>query len=351
MIQTYSSTIRRKEMDAVLTCMVDEKIGPGEMTQCLVSFSREFFSVDGVVALRSPAIALKYAFKALDLPKESGVILSALAPLWQLQAVEDLGYTPLVVDVALDTGLVTEESLEQGIRQGGRVIILSETMGNLPDISAIQSLGIPVIEDISQSVGAFRELPGKDETETSVIKKAGTYGTFSIVGLEEKDIVTAGGGALLMAPGRREWIILKRFAEEALGTDILPDLNSALAYIQLKEFVKNESRRQELFSAFQKALMTGRHKTFMRTQSGESAVYGFPVVLDSGFKDVKSYASRKGIEVQQAFSNTIVSFLDENLDGCINAKSLFLRTAVFPLYPRLGNSQVTSIIKVLGTLP
>ena len=31
MIQTYSSTIRRKEMDAVLTCMVDEKIGPGEL--------------------------------------------------------------------------------------------------------------------------------------------------------------------------------------------------------------------------------------------------------------------------------------------------------------------------------
>ena len=31
MIQTYSTTIRRKEMDAVLTCMVDERIGPGEL--------------------------------------------------------------------------------------------------------------------------------------------------------------------------------------------------------------------------------------------------------------------------------------------------------------------------------
>ena len=36
MIHTYSSTIRRKEMEAVLTCMVDEKIGPGEMNTRLV---------------------------------------------------------------------------------------------------------------------------------------------------------------------------------------------------------------------------------------------------------------------------------------------------------------------------
>ena len=35
MIQTFSSTIRRREMDAVLTCMVDEKIGPGEINSRL----------------------------------------------------------------------------------------------------------------------------------------------------------------------------------------------------------------------------------------------------------------------------------------------------------------------------
>ena len=30
-IEAYSPTIRRREMDAVLTCLVSEKIGPGEM--------------------------------------------------------------------------------------------------------------------------------------------------------------------------------------------------------------------------------------------------------------------------------------------------------------------------------
>ena len=88
MIQTYSTTIRRKEMDAVLTCMVDEKIGPGELNARLIQAVKEFTRCDGAVALRSPAIALKYALQALDLEKGSKIMISALAPAWQYQAVD-----------------------------------------------------------------------------------------------------------------------------------------------------------------------------------------------------------------------------------------------------------------------
>ena len=52
MIQTFSSTIRRKEMDAVLTCMVDEKTGPGELNSRFVQGIKEFFGCDGAVAYR-----------------------------------------------------------------------------------------------------------------------------------------------------------------------------------------------------------------------------------------------------------------------------------------------------------
>ena len=92
MIQTYSTTIRRKEMDAVLTCMVDEKIGPGELNARLIQTVKEFTKCDGAVALRSPAIALKYALQALDFEKGGKIMISALAPAWQYQTVESLGY-------------------------------------------------------------------------------------------------------------------------------------------------------------------------------------------------------------------------------------------------------------------
>ena len=110
MIQTYSTTIRRKEMDAVLTCMVEEKIGPGESNLRLIQYVKEYFGVSGVVALRSPALALKYALKTFQLEQDSKIMISALAPDWQYSAILDLGYVPMVLDVSLSNGLVEVET-------------------------------------------------------------------------------------------------------------------------------------------------------------------------------------------------------------------------------------------------
>ena len=373
MIQTYSPTIRRKEMEAVLTCMVDEKIGPGECNLRLIQTIKELIGCDGAVALRSPALALQYALQAIALPAGSGVMLSALAPAWQILTVEKLGYKPVVLDVIEQTGQVTPEIVEEGIKNGGRLLVLAETMGILPDIKAFLALNIPVIEDISQSALSHYPLEeaeaeaaakkaaaqaakplaeGETAPEPPKGKRAGMYGTYAIFGMEDRDIITAGGGAVLMAPGRREWIVLKALVDVAPSTDILPDMNSSLAFVELKEYARNESVRRELFTLYTRATMAGRHKTFIRANDDGSTIYSFPLVLNSGFKDVKQYAQRKDIEVRPAFENSIIALRQETLAGdCICANSLLLRTALFPLYPRLGQKDAARIVKVLSSLP
>lgn len=341
-IPVFSSNIRRREMDAVLTCMVEEKIGPGEINQKFIQLVKEYFNVDGAVALRSPSIALKFILKVLDLPKESGIMISALAPMWQLLAINELGYKPIILDVAADTCLVNTEIVQQGMKDGGRVLILHETMGLFPEINEILELNIPVIEDISQSAGGvYNE------------KKVGSYGMFSILGLEDRDLLTAGGGAVLLCPQRRDWIVLKKVIDESSITDILPDINSALGYIQLKELEKNEIIRKEMYGLYIKSVLQSRHKTFPRPDSDvtHTSIYGFPIVLTNGFKDVKLYAQKKDIEVELAFEKSIISYKQEELENCIQAKSLLLRCAMFPLYPRLGNAKASKIIKVITTLP
>ena len=76
-------------------------------------------------------------------------MISALAPSWQILALEEFGYTPLVLDVDEATALVTADIVSEGIKKGGRILLLHETNGIMPDMDAIASLGIPVIEDIS----------------------------------------------------------------------------------------------------------------------------------------------------------------------------------------------------------
>ncbi len=372
MIQTFSSTIRRKEMDAVLTCMVDEKIGPGELNARLIQTAKEFFSCAGAVALRTPAAALKYALKALSLEAGSGVMLSALAPSWQCAVVEELGYKPVVLDVQPETALVSAETVSQGIQNGGRALVLRESLGILPDFEGILALGVPVIEDISQSTGGIvpqaaegdakaqeqkKEAPSEQEGAEAAKaevkgKKAGSFGVYAICSLEERDVITAGGGALLMAAGRRDWPVLKALSENISSIEMLPDINAALATVQIKEFARNEARRKEIYALFNRSVMTGKNKCFVRDVELNSTIWSFPIALNSGFKDVKAYAQKKDIEVRLAFEDSIIAAKEEELgSACKNAKALALRTASFPLYPRLNRSQIEKISKVLVTLP
>lgn len=376
MIQTFSTTIRRKEMDAVLTCMVDEKIGPGELNTRFIQAVKEFTGGDGAVALRTPETALKYALKCLDFPTGEVIMISALAPAWHVQAVEDLGYKPLILDVDETNGLINAEIVQRGINHGGRLLLLHESMGIIPEIEQIIALNIPVIEDISKSAGSVVAVQDQNENSSEQIK-AGMFGIYSIMTLEERDVITAGGGAVLIAPKRREWIVLKNYVETLPRTELLPDINCALGWVQVKEFKHNEITRKNIFGLYQRACMSGKHKMFIRrtnlvpvnnnqqtasdgqnSNSQEQALdYGstmscFPLVLTSSFKDVKQYAAKKEIEICQAYEDSVMALKQEEIsESCIRAKSLYLRCALFPLYPRLSHSQVAKIVKVLSTLP
>lgn len=377
MISTFSSTIRRKEMDAVLTCLVDEKIGPGEMNAKLTQYVKEFLGAAGAVAFRNPAIALSYSLRALNLEKGSKVLVSALAPSWHFSAVKSLGFEPVVLDVDEENGLVTAENVQKAVSEGASVLLLHESFGILPssdEFSKILSLGIFIIEDISHSIGSSIDLtaasvavsadsePNSDDesTSSSSAKKAGTFGVFSILGLEENDTITGGGGAVLVAVNKREWAVLKNITESARKIEILPDINSALAFVQLKEFSRNEAVRKSLFDLYRKSFSraTQKNRMLARGDGEKSTVWSFPVVLSGDFNDVNQYAKRKEIEIRKAYADSVADFLlsDENADEYaalvpIHAKSLFLRTVLFPLYPRINSENVTKITKVLATLP
>ncbi|OJF75716.1 MAG: aminotransferase [Treponema sp. CETP13] len=349
LIKPFSSTIRRREMDAVLTCMVEEKIGPGDLMVRLINLAKEKFSVSGAIALRSPAIALNYALSLLNLEDGAGVILSALAPSWQYQCVLTAGLKPMPVDVSIETGLVDVDLVKEGITNGGRVLVLYESLGQVPDFKKFEDLNIPIIEDISQNAGAkyFH-----NDGENTIEKPVGSFGVFSILGLEEQDIITAGGGAVLMAPNKRDWPVLEKKIEIAPITDILPDINSALAWVQLKEHKRNETIRSQMYDIYARSLQQGKHKTFSRiTENASPIVYSFPVILESGYSEVKAYALRKEIEIAQAFDHSIITIFPEACVNCQQAQSLAFRCALFPLYPRLGGKKAEKVAKVLATLP
>jgi len=396
-IEIYSPTIRRKEMDAVLTAMVEDKIGPGEQAKFLIQTAREKIRFDYCLALRSPAIALYLALKALNLEQGQGVVVSALSPLYYERVIKDLGLVPLYCDVLSSAACIGRESVEKILasKQTGlphpRCIVLHHTLGFIPDGSALAELGIPIIEDCSQSYGTtiradadsdaadvkstdLKSVDAKSaETKSGDLKFVeGNAGVFTILGLEERDMLTSGGGALLYSMNRRDAAVLRNQGDLPLEYG-LPDMNAALAVVQFREAVKNLLKRREIARLYTQSALRTRHKRFVqydvqnpgaqgeRSSGGngdepeklpvEYNNYAFPLILETGMKDVKAYARRKDIAVESAFENTLVGSGMVPPEQCPEAYSLSLRTVLFPIYPRLGTANAGKVAKLILTLP
>ncbi|MDR2072948.1 MAG: DegT/DnrJ/EryC1/StrS family aminotransferase [Spirochaetaceae bacterium] len=345
-IEIYSPTIRRKEMDAVLTAMAEDQVGPGEHTRFLIHTAKEALGFEYCLALRSPVFALELALRALcsaegegEIPKGRGVIISALSPLYYEQLIRGLGLTPLYCDSAADTPLMAPEKMKALAAAKPLCAVFHHTLGYMPEEEVFSSLKIPIIEDCSQSVGTRL---GE--------KNAGSLGAFTILGLEERDMITAGGGALLYSVSRRYAGALRALGD--LPPEyMLPDMNAAMAAVQFREGAKNNARRKELAQGYVQASLQTRHKRFREAEGLVYNNYAFPLVLESGVKDVKAYAKRREIVVEEAFEATLTGTGVIPSAQCPCAYSLSLRTVLFPLYPRLRAAAADRVLKLIMTLP
>jgi len=379
-IEVYSPTIRRKEMDSVLTAMVEDRIGPGERSRLLLQTAKEYLHFDFALSLRSPAIALALALKALNPERDQRVLVSALSPRYYAMVIRNIGLQPLYCDVSPAFPCMCRESIEQALdaNAGGPAvlcIVLHHTLGFLPDTASIAELGLPVIEDISQSftvapsVAPAASVAGKAENSRQpesappgVTQKERARGVFTILGLEERDMLTAGGGALLYAHTRRDSSLLRNYGD--LPPEYcLPDINAALAVVQFKEARKNIEKRAALAQAYVQASLRTRHKRFIPpdinvgsdvnggSDGTEYNNFAFPLVLETGLKDALVFARKKDVVLESAFENTIVGVSGGDSLNCPLSYSLSLRTVLFPLYPRLRQSEAERVSKLILAIP
>lgn len=338
-IPVRSSYIRRKDMDSVLSCMVEDAAETGGFLAKFLRTAKDQLGFDQGAAFRSPLSALEAALDCFSLPEGALVALSALSPAYYVNALKNKRLSPLWMDIHPDTGCPDPESLAKA-REGARLLLLYEGAGILPDPADYVDLGIPVIEDVSESLGAFI-----GQT------RAGSLGALVMLGLEQGGLLTAGGGALVYANGRREAQVLRNLSDSLPPELLMTDLNAALGLSQIRAMERTFERRRELARLFEESLSRSKHAALRLPGEGEPAYFGLPVVLPSGVKDVRAYARKKEVDTALAFEGSCVARSLVPEESCPRAASLALRCLMFPLHPRIGKSAAQKVSRVLATLP
>lgn len=347
LIRFFKPTLRRKDMDAVLQTMVDEKIGPGERRRDFLKQFAQYVDLKDGITDRSYPSALATALKAVGVKAGDKVIISVLSPEIYRTVIESLGATMLLADVSPECGCLGAEAISRAFEAGGSAILLHEPVCQVPTgLENIRDLGLPIVEDITQSFGS------RIDDGSGIVRRGGTLGDVVVCAFEEDCIISTGGGAAVLSSSEERIETLRKLAAPTSPYNDLPDMNAALGIIQLAGIDALLARRNELYKMFMQAVMKTENKVFgLRSVDFLSNGYVFPVVVNGRPDDCIAFANKYSVSCKRTFTKSVGIHYQERYDLYPNAIAALNRGLSFPLYPFLQQKDTEALNKVLSHLP
>ena len=351
-IPLFRPTIRRRQMHAVLECLVSEEIGPGALARRLTREAASALRLAGGVALADYGAALRAGLRAVTGGGGGSgrVLLPALAPLAYVQAAERLGLVPLLIDVDPESGAPSRAALQRLMAYRPQAAVAYHGVGQPDCAGALQELGLPLIEDVTELVlglgaggeGASAPAPGggaapngrrrpeplregpapapEAEPAGSALPPApgaGRAGRVVVIGLGAGGALAAGGGGLVLARARNDRRLLAAFPRDH-GADELPDVNAALALAQWQERAGSSARCAALAARFRDAVARCRHRTL---PGAAAAGHLFPVLVADGMREVRRYAARHQVDTRLAYDGCALTRVVAGDSGAAAAAS------------------------------
>src|SRR4051812_37799637 len=129
-----------------------------------------YLGVDHCVGVANGTDALTIALRALGVRPGDEVVMPSLTFYATAEAAVNAGAAPVFCDVDPGTCCVTRATVEAALTERTRAIVPVHLFGNVADVDALRSLGLPVLEDAAQAAGA-----GLGERHAGALGDAATF--------------------------------------------------------------------------------------------------------------------------------------------------------------------------------
>ena len=148
------------------------------------------FNVDYSISFNSCTSALHSSFVALNLKKNSEVLVPALTPIMCSSTIHLAGLVPVYIDVDPETFLIDYDDLNNKITNNTKAILAVHMYSGICDLKRLRSIckknKLYLIEDCAEAFGA------KDENGNLV----GTVGDISCWSFQSAKLITCGDGGM-----------------------------------------------------------------------------------------------------------------------------------------------------------
>lgn len=313
--------------------MVHDRLASGEGNRTLSREVEKALGLSSTLVLGSVFDGIYRICWGLGLKPGDGVVVSPLASLFWVEGLARLGLVPIFADVWHDSPVLNPETLGPAMEKGPKAIVADACLGYLPDVEALQRWGVPVIEDLTHGLGGrFQGL------------SIGSRGDVVLAHFSPETLVAGAGGCLVGF----------RASPPATGEvgpwEALSDLGASLILSQWRDASAFADRKRETYRQLYLKLPKS-YRQPKQIGDGEPVFPWFPVLVESGAKDVLSYSRKKAVEADWAFRAQPHLNSDSSTDFCPHARSFLFHTLVFPLYATISSKEMDLLTKVISSLP
>lgn len=330
---------------AVADVLNSGMIAAGALVEQFEGEVSRYLGLIGGVAASSGTDALFLALKSLSVAVGDEVVL----PTYVCRAVWDsvcaTGATPVLCDIA-DDWCMNAKTISPHLNACTKAIIVVHTFGIVADVEGICRLGVPVIEDCCQALGA----KSKD-------RLAGTSGALCVLSFHATKLLTTGEGGMALTREPRllaQLRVLTHGAREDLAVryrQSLSDLQAALGLSQLRAYEGFLKRRRAIVDYYF-AELKGLPVQLPTELRERSLFFRFPLRIAGDFEMIRRAFDQEGVQVRRGVDALLHRKSGRGAEEFPVAERRYSDTVSIPAYPSLSDEDCERVIaacrKVFG---
>lgn len=348
MIPHSRPSIESGDIRAVTEVLQSRHLAQGGMVDQFERGMAAYFGLPGGVAVTSGTAALEVALRVLGIGTSDEVLLPSYVCAAPLLAIQRVGAMPRLVDIDLDTFNIDPSAARHAVTSKTKAIIVPHLFGLSAALSELQELGVPIIEDCAQTLGALEQG-----------RPVGTVGMLTVCSFYATKLLCAGEGGMVLS--RDESILerARRLREYDETPSLYPwatnlkmtDLQAAIALAQLQRLESFIERRRWLADEYRVALSCA-HPVQPLVPSGRTHTYyrfvvRLPALADQpdGLQDLIGRFEAQGLQCRKPIFRSLHRYLE--MEGFPAAEEAERTALSIPLFPALTDEEVAQILMAL----
>ncbi|HEX2056287.1 MAG TPA: DegT/DnrJ/EryC1/StrS family aminotransferase [Nitrospiraceae bacterium] len=349
MIPHSRPSIGQEEVRALTDVLRSGQLTEGPSVNEFERGMAAYFGLQGGVAVHSGTVAIELALRALGVGPGDNVILPSYVCSAPWLAIQRVGAQARLVDIDLETFNLDPAKVRRARTVRTKAVIVPHLFGLPADLTALQALGIPIIEDCAQTLGA-----------TEHGRAVGTVGVAAICSFYATKLLCTGEGGMVLSNDAALLERVRSMREYDQAPSLNPsssnckmtDLQAALGVAQLHRLGTFLERRAALASEYREVLKD-LPLVLPEVPAGRThAYYRFVVRLPKGayspdeFALLLSRAEHRGLQCRKPVFRPLHRYLEL---ADFPASDEADRTALsIPIHPSMTEEDVTRAGQVLG---